>query len=319
MLWGEVAKAYQPHHPRGGRMAYRGPVRFTPRVGVESMDYDQIAYEVSDRIATLTLDRPEKLNAMTDEMRDQLLDALERVDRDDDVRVLILTGRGRGFCAGRDLSSGGGTFDYASTGEDAAHHRDGGGLITLRMFDLKKPIIAAINGPAVGVGVTMTLAADIRMAADTARFGFVFSRRGIVNEAASSWFLPRAVGLSQALEWVFSGRVFGAEEALKAGLVRSVHPAEELLPAARALGAEIAQNTSAISVAIARQLLWRLSATDHPMDAHRAESQAMFFIGQSADAREGVDSFLEKRAPAFPMRVSRDLPELPWAKGRPFA
>lgn len=283
------------------------------------MQYDQIAYDVADGIATLTLDRPEKLNAMTDEMREQLLDAFDRVDGDDDVRVLILTGRGRGFCAGRDLSSGGATFDYASAGEDAVHHRDGGGLLTLRMFNLRKPVIAAINGPAVGVGVTMTLAADIRMAADSARFGFVFSRRGIVNEAASSWFLPRAVGLSQALEWVFSGRVFDADEALRAGLVRSVHPADELLPAARVLAMEIARNTSAISVAIARQMLWRLSARDHPMDAHRAESQAMFFIGQSADAREGVESFLQKRPPAFSMRVSRDLPDLPWAKEPPFA
>jgi len=279
--------------------------------------YTQIAYEVSERILTLTLDRPDKLNAFTATMLQELLDALDRADADDDVRAIIVTGRGRAFCAGADLSGGAGTFDR---GRDVAvAHRDGGGLLTLRLFDCKKPVIAAINGPAVGVGITMTLAMDVRLAGEGARFGFVFARRGIVPEAASSWFLTRAVGISRALEWVYSGRVYPIEEALDAGLVRKVLPPGELISAARDLAREIAENTSAISVALSRQMLWKMLGADHPMEAHKVDSRGIHSLGQSADAREGVSSFLEKRPPKFAGRPSKDLPPwYPWWKERKF-
>ncbi len=284
------------------------------------MAYTQIAYEVSERILTLTLDRPDKLNAFTGTMLQELLDALDRADADDDVRAIIVTGRGRAFCAGADLSGGAGTFDARDRGRDVGGtHRDGGGLLTLRLFDCKKPVIAAINGPAVGVGITMTLAMDIRLAAEGARFGFVFARRGIVPEAASSWFLTRAVGISRALEWVYSGRVYPIEEALDAGLVRKVLPPADLIPAARELAREIAENTSAISVTVARQMLWKLLGADHPMEAHKVDSRGIHSLGQSADAREGVVSFLEKRPPKFAGRPSQDLPTwYPWWKDRKF-
>jgi enoyl-CoA hydratase/carnithine racemase len=282
----------------------------------EPMEYTQIAYEVADRVATITLDRPEALNAYTDRMRDELVDAFDRIDADDDVRVVIVTGRGRGFCAGADLSSGGDTFDTRRRDGEAGavgRWRDGGGQISLRVFRSLKPVIAAINGPAVGVGVTMTLPMDIRMASETARFGFVFARRGIVPEACSSWFLPRVVGISQAMEWVATGRVFPAADALAAGLVRSVHPPDELLPAAYELAREIADNTSAISLALSRQMLWRMLGESHPMAAHRVDSRAISSLGATADVREGVESFLEKRPPRFPGKVSADLPAFyPW-------
>lgn len=278
------------------------------------MEYREIAYDVDGRVATITLDRPEALNAFTNVMLGELLDAFDRIDEDDAVRAVIVTGRGRGFCAGADLSAGGETFDdrRAGRGEgaDASVARDGGGRVALRIFACKKPVIAAVNGPAVGVGVTMTLPMDIRLAADTARFGFVFARRGIVPEACSSWFLPRIVGISQATEWVYTGRVFPAEEALRGGLVRSVHPADELLPAARAIADEIVENTAPVSVALSRQLLWRMLGASHPMEAHRADSRGISTMGRSADVREGVESFLEKRPPVFPGTVSRDLPDL---------
>jgi enoyl-CoA hydratase/carnithine racemase len=285
------------------------------------MDYQTIAYDVADQVLTITLDRPEKLNAYTDEMREELVDAFDRSDADDDIRAVIVTGRGRAFCAGADLSSGAGTFDNQSRGRtlDPEEHRDGGGLLTLRIYESKKPVIAAINGPAVGVGITMTLAMDIRLAADDARIGFVFARRGLVPEACSTWFLPRAVPLSQGLEWVYTGRIFPATEALAGGLVRSIHPKDELLGVARGLAAEIAQNTSAISVAMSRQMLWRLPATDHPMEAHKVDSKAIFYMGASPDAKEGVASFLEKRAPSYPGRVSKDMPpHFPWWPERKF-
>jgi enoyl-CoA hydratase/carnithine racemase len=282
----------------------------------EPMEYAQIAYEVADRIATITLDRPEALNAYTDRMRDELVDAFDRIDADDDVRVVIVTGRGRGFCAGADLSSGGDTFDTRRRDGEAGavgRWRDGGGQISLRVFRSLKPVIAAINGPAVGVGVTMTLPMDIRMASETARFGFVFARRGIVPEACSSWFLPRVVGISQAMEWVATGRVFPAADALATGLVRSVHPPDELLPAAYELAREIADNTSAISLALSRQMLWRMLGESHPMAAHRVDSRAISSLGATPDVREGVESFLEKRPPRFPGKVSADLPAFyPW-------
>ena len=277
------------------------------------MDYTEIAYEVADKTATITLDRPQALNAFTNTMLHELLDAFDRVDADDGVRAVIVTGRGRGFCAGADLSAGGQTFDDGGRGEQVAASappRDGGGRLTLRIFDCKKPVIAAVNGPAVGVGVTMTLPMDIRIAAESARFGFVFARRGIVPEACSSWFLPRIVGISQATEWVFTGRVFPASEALGGGLVRCVVPDDELLPTAQALAAEITSSTSAVSVALSRQLLWRMLGAAHPMEAHRADSRGISMMGKSADVREGVTSFLEKRPAVFPGRVSADLPNL---------
>lgn len=283
-------------------------------------DFQHITYEVADRIATVTLRRPDQLNAFTPRMCGELLEVFDVIDADDDVRAVIVTGSGRAFCAGADLSSGGATFDADVQGHaagspeakaaDRAVPRDGGGLVTLRIFDCTKPVIAAINGPAVGVGITMTLPMDIRLAADDARMGFVFARRGITLEATSSWFLPRLVGISQAAEWAYTGRVFPATEALEGGLVRSLHPKDELLAVARGLAGEIVANTSAVSVALNRQMLWRMQGANHPMEAHRADSRAIYEMGRSADAVEGVTSFLEKRPPAFSLKVSEDLPDL---------
>jgi enoyl-CoA hydratase/carnithine racemase len=273
-------------------------------------DFEQITTELEDGVLTITLNRPERLNAWTGTMGAELTAAFDSADADDDVRVIVVTGAGRGFCAGADLAAGGETFDYRARGEDDAVPRDNGGQFTLRVFESTKPVIAAINGPAVGVGATMTLPMDIRLAADDARMGFVFTRRGIVPEACSSWFLPRIVGISRAMEWVATGRVFSAQEALEGGLVRSLHPAGELLAAARALGREIAENTSPVSVALARRLMWRMLGAEHPMLAHRADSRGMLVRGQSADAVEGVTAFLEKRPARFPDRVSDGLPEI---------
>ena len=279
--------------------------------------YDDIAVEVVDRIMTITFDRPDRLNAFTVPMQRSLCAALDQADADPDVRAVVVTGRGRGFCAGADLGSGGGTFDIESgspatgSGDRTRAHRDEGGLVTLRLFECTKPVIAAINGPAVGVGATMTLAMDIRLASESARFGFVFARRGIVPEACSSWFLPRVVGISTALEWTMTGRVFDAQEALDRGLVRSLHAPDDLLPAAYELATEIASTTSAVSIAMTRQMLWRMLGEPHPMSAHRVDSNGIAKLGRSADAREGVVSFLEKRPPAFTDRVPEDLPS-PW-------
>ena len=272
------------------------------------MAYEQITTELTDRVLVITLNRPERLNAWTPTMGDELIDAFDRADADDEVRVVIVTGAGRGYCAGADLAAGGETFNRP--GGEELPRRDGGGRFTLRVFDCTKPVIAAVNGPAVGVGATMTLPMDIRLASEDARFGFVFTRRGIVPEACSSWFLPRLVGISRAMEWVATGRVFPATEALAGGLVRSVHPAGELLEAAHALAQEIAENTAPVSVALARQLMWRMLGAEHPMFAHRADSRGMVARGRSADAVEGVTSFLDKRAPEFPDRVSDGLPEV---------
>lgn len=283
------------------------------------MDYEEITCEVAHRVLTITLDRPDRLNAFTYRMHLELIDAFDRADRDDEVRVVVVTGRGRGFCAGADLGAGGATFDTASEGSEVGgdvtprRHRDEGGLVALRIFQSTKPVIAAINGPAVGVGATMTLPMDVRLAAESAKLGFVFARRGIVPEACSSWFLPRVVGVSRALEWTCTGRVFPASEALEAGLVRRVLPDEELLPNAYELAQEIAANTSAVSVALTRQMLWRMLGEAHPMAAHRIDSQGIEHMGASPDAQEGVVSFLEKRAPRFTMKVSQDLPSFyPW-------
>lgn len=285
------------------------------------MAYEQILYDVKDHILTITLNRPDKLNALTPLMRKELIDAFDRADSDDQVRTIIVTGAGRAFCAGADLGTGTETFDYQSRDGQmlADQHRDGGGQLTLRIFESIKPVIAAINGPAVGIGVTMTLAMDIRIAAKNAKLGFVFTRRGIVPEACSSWFLPRIVGISQALEWVLSGRIFSVDEAVARGLVRSDHAPDQLLPAARDLATEIAGNTSAISVALARQMLWRTLGADHPMEAHKVESRAIYLTGKSADAREGITSFLEKRPAKFTGKPSTDMPAFyPWWEDRPF-
>lgn len=279
------------------------------------MDYTQIIYGVSDAILTITLNRPESLNAITPVMLAELADALERADADDDVRVVIITGSGRAFCAGADLGRGGETFDYSSRGlrDTLETHRDGGGLVTLRIFDMKKPLIAAINGPAVGFGITMTLPMDIRLASENAKMGFVFARRGVVPEACSSWFLPRIVGISKAAEWVLTGRVFEAREALAGGLVSELLAPDALISRAREIASEIAENTSAISVALSRQLLWKMLGADHPMEAHKLDSKCMFWAGGQADAHEGVLSFLEKRAPKFTMKPSSEMPGFyPW-------
>jgi enoyl-CoA hydratase/carnithine racemase len=274
------------------------------------MSFQEIRYEVEDAVLTITLNRPDRLNAFTGTMASELIDAFDRADGDDDVRAVIVTGEGRGFCAGADLAAGGDTFDWRGRESGEGPPRDGGGMVSLRIFESTKPVIAAINGPAVGVGVTMTLPMDVRMAVEGAKIGFVFARRGIVPEACSSWFLPRVVGISQAMEWTATGRVFSAEEALAGGLVRSVHAPDELIPAARELAREIADNAAPVSVALTRRLLWTMLGASHPMDAHRADSRAMFSRGQSADAREGVTSFLEKRAAEFPDRVSDGLPDV---------
>ena len=274
------------------------------------MQYEQIVTDVVDGVLTITLNRPDRLNAWTATMGEELIAAFDEADADDAVRAVIVTGAGRGFCAGADLAGGEATFDYRERDAEGPVPRDGGGRLTLRIFDSTKPVIAAINGPAVGVGATMTLAMDVRMAAEEARIGFVFARRGIVPEACSSWFLPRAVGISRAMEWVATGRVFPAQEGLEAGLLRSVHPAGELLDAARALAREIADNTAPVSVALARRMMWTMLGAGHPMLAHRADSRGMFYRGQSADAAEGVTAFLDKRPAEFPDRVSDGLPEI---------
>jgi enoyl-CoA hydratase/carnithine racemase len=275
------------------------------------VDFEQIIVDVSDGIMTITLNRPDRLNAWTAKMADELIAAFDRADADDEVRAVIMTGAGRGYCAGADLEQGGETFDARARGyasDDVP--RDNGGQFTLRIFNSEKPVIGAINGAAVGVGATMTLPMDVRLASENARFGFVFVRRGIVPEAASSWFLPRVVGISQAMEWVATGRVFSAQEALEGGLVRSVHPPDELLGAARELAKEIVDNASPVSVALARRMMWRMLGAPHPMDAHRVDSRAMLARGQSADVVEGVTSFLEKRPPRFTDKVSDGLPDV---------
>jgi len=281
------------------------------------MTYEEIRYDVRDAVLTITLHRPDRLNAFTTRMMHELIDAFDQADADDAVRAIIVTGAGRAFCAGADLGGGGDTFNYRGE-EPIDRHRDGGGRVTLRIFESKKPVIAAINGPAVGVGATMTLPMDVRIAARGARMGFVFARRGIVPEACI-WFLPRLVGISRAMEWVATGRVFPAEEAHAGGLVTHLVEPEALLDTARGLAREIADNTSAVSVALARQLLWRMLGADHPMEAHKVDSKCIFWAGQQADAKEGVTSFLEKRPARFTLRPSRDMPPFyPWWPERKF-
>lgn len=289
--------------------------------------FETLLYAVEDGIATLTLNRPEKMNAFTPRMRDDLIAAFDATDADDAVRAVIVTGAGRAFCAGADLASAGGsTFDYASRRESSREenrvgdvYRDGGGMVTLRIFRSLKPVIGAINGPAVGIGMTMQLPMDIRIASTAARFGFVFARRGITPEAASTWFLSRVVGIQTALEWCFTGRVFDAAEAHRERLVRSLHEPQDLLPAARAIAREIADNAAPVSVALTRQMLWRMAGAADPMHAHRIDSRAIQARGRSAEAREGVGAFLEKRPAVFPDTVSRDMPDFfPWWEELPF-
>jgi len=284
------------------------------------MNHQEIRYEAAEGVATITLHRPKKLNAFTHVMRDELVDAFAKADEDDAVRAVIVTGAGRAFCAGADLSAGPATFDYATReGQTDEAFRDGGGRVSLRIFEMKKPVIGAINGPAVGIGATMQLPMDIRIASSEARFGFVFTRRGIVPEACSSWFLPRLVGIGQALEWTLSGRVFDAEEALAGGLVSKVVAPDALLPAAREFAREIVENTAPVSVALTRQMMWRMLGADHPMEAHKVDSRGIFHMGRSPDVAEGIASFTEKRKPRFGMRVSRDMPPFyPWWKERRF-
>lgn len=277
------------------------------------MNFEQILYEKDGPILTITLNRPDKLNAFTGQMMQEIIKAMDAADADDEVRAIIFTGAGRGFCAGADLSAGKDTFNNDAPGKQSGLQRDGGGLLTLRLFESKKPLISACNGPAVGVGATMQCAMDIRLASEKARYGFVFSRRAIVPEACSSWFLPRIVGIQTALEWTFSGRVFEASEALDRGFVRSVHAEDELLPAAKALAMEFSEMTSAVSVTLIRHMLWKMLGANHPMEAHKIDSRGVYHRGRSADAFEGVESFLQKRAPSFPGKVSKDLPEFfPW-------
>lgn len=282
-------------------------------------EYSEIIYEVADGVATITLNRPDRLNAFTSTMARELANAYRQADADDDVRVVIVTGAGRGFCAGADLGRGGSTFDAKDDSRQDERKdfgtidgvpRDGGGITTMSTAACRKVVIGAINGPAVGIGATMTLPMDIRIAAESAKFGFVFARRGLVPEAGSSWFLPRVVGISQAMEWVATGRVFPASEALAGRLVSRVVPDDELLPTAYALAREIADNTSGVSVALSKQLLWSMLGEQSPYDAHRADSKAIFELGQGADVAEGVTSFLEKRAPQFPLKPSEDFTDV---------
>jgi enoyl-CoA hydratase/carnithine racemase len=281
-------------------------------------DYTQILVDKADGVATITLNRPEKMNAYTRIMGEEIMAAMDDIDADDSVRAVIFTGAGdRAFCAGADLTpeGGGHVFSDPTEVEDLSDPkvRDGGGLLTLRLFESKKPLISACNGVAVGVGATMQLAMDIRLASENARFGFVFARRGIVPEACSSWFLPKLVGISQALEWCYTGRVFDADEARNGGLIKDIYSREELMDAARGLAREIADNTSAVSVAMTRAMMWRLPSGDHPMEAHKIDSRAIYRLSRGADAKEGIASFLEKRAPDYPAKVSEDMPDFyPW-------
>ncbi|MBW1837179.1 MAG: crotonase/enoyl-CoA hydratase family protein [Deltaproteobacteria bacterium] len=283
------------------------------------MEYKQIKYEIKEHVLTITLNRPEKLNAFTDfVMVPELLDAFERADEDDDVRAVIVTGAGRGFCSGHDLNDG---FDYDEQTEDSIDtHRDPGGVISLRIYEMKKPMIAAINGAAIGVGITMTLPMDIRLASEKAKFGFVFTKMGITLEACSSWFLPRIVGPGKALEWSCTGRIFDAKEALTAGLVNEVLPPEKLLDRAWEIAQEIAQSTSAIAIPLNRQLVWRMLGADHPMEAHRIESKCIYALGMKSDAKEAVEAFHARRPPEFSLKPGSDMPDFyPWWPEKPFS
>ena len=288
------------------------------------MDFEQIRYQIEGRVLTITLNRPDRMNAFTGRMCDELITAFDRADADDTVKVVVVTGAGRAFCAGADLDRGGETWgkhsEYLAAQEAKERYiGDGGGRVTRRIYDFNKPVIAAINGPAVGVGLTMTLAMDMRLCVPGAKLGFVFAGRGILPEACSAWFLPRLVGVSKALEWCYSARVFRSEEALAAGLIRSLHEPEQLLPAAYALAAEFVDNASAVSIAMVRHMMWRMLGAAHPIDAHEIDTAGIAALGKSNDAREGISAFLEKRKPNFTDRVSQNMPAFfPWWKDRTF-
>ena len=299
-------------YPPGATVMYHGG----------KMEFKCLKYEVADKVLTLTLNVPEKLNAVNAAFCKELLEAFDAADRDDDVGAVIVTGAGRAFCAGADLSDDSNEGIFVSKGahkDDKAPHRDEGGLVCLRIYDMKKPVIAAINGAAVGFGCTMTLPMDIRIASTKAKMGIVFARRGIVFDGASAWFLPRMVGMSTAAEWVYSGRIFSSQEALERRLVSELLEPDQLLPRALQIAREIVDNSSSISVALCRQLMWKMLGADHPFEAHVLESRTLNWIYGTGDSLEGIKSFLEKRPPAFPMKVSRDMPGFyPWWKEREF-
>jgi len=282
------------------------------------MEFEQIKYEVSKQILTITLNRPEKLNGFTPVMSNELKEAFNEADSDDEVRVVIVTGAGRAFCAGDDISSGG-FEEILQSNKTLEEYRDIGGNVVLRIYDMKKPVIAAINGHAVGVGITMTLPMDLRILSDKSKVGFVFTRRGLTLEACASWFLPRIVGMTRASEWVLTGRVFSAQEAYEGNLVSRVVPPEDVLKTAQEIAREIIDNTSSVGVALTRQLLWRMLGADHPMEAHKMDSKCVYYMGRSVDAKEGVKSFLQKRTPIFKLKLSKDMPAFyPWWKDRTF-
>jgi enoyl-CoA hydratase/carnithine racemase len=287
------------------------------------MSFEQLRYEVEGRILTITLNRPDRMNAFTGRMCEELIAAFDMADADDNVKVVIVTGAGRAFCAGADLERGGETWgkhsEYLDKQKSQRYIGDGGGQVTRRIFDFNKPVIAAINGPAVGVGITMTLAMDIRLCVPNAKLGFVFAGRGILPEACSSWFLPRLVGISKALEWCYSARVFKSEEGLEAGLIRSLHEPDQLLPAARALAQEFIDNASSVSIAMVRQMMWRMLSAPHPIDAHEVDTAGIAALGKSADAKEGIGAFLEKRKANFTDTTTKNMPSFfPWWKDREF-
>ena len=281
------------------------------------MDFKYIKCGVEDHILTLVLNRPDRLNAVHDDMLNEMIAGFDEADRNDEVRVVIVTGAGRAFCAGADLAKRGDTWDYRT--EKLEDHRDGGGRVALRIFESRKPVIAAINGPAVGFGITMTLPMDIRIASENSKMGFVFTRRGIVPDACCTWFLPRIVGINRAAEWTLTGRIFSPKEALENGLVSRIEKPENLMKTAREIAREISDNTSPVAITLTRQLLWRMLGADHPMDAHKIDSKCMYYLGRSPDSTEGALSFLEKRPPAFRLKPSSDLPDFyPWWPDRPF-
>jgi len=279
------------------------------------MNSKTIQTDLANNILTITLNRPDRLNAFNTDMQIELTETFKAVNDDDEVRAVVVTGAGRGFCAGKDLKGGSDSFDVEKRPDRKPHTqwRDGGGQVALAVYECLKPVIAAVNGPAVGVGITMLLPMDIRLASSNSKFGFVFSRRGLVMEACSSWFLPRLVGMQQAAEWVYTGRVFPAQEALDGGLVSEVLEPDQLLPRAYELAREMVENTSPVAIALMRQMMWRMMAADHPIEAHKVDSRGIAVLGKMPDAAEGVTSFLEKRPPEFPMKVSKDMPGyFPW-------
>lgn len=286
------------------------------------MEYTQIRCQTSDHIFTLTLNRPEKLNAFNSIMCKEIVDALVRADKDDDIKVIIVTGAGRAFCSGLDLSPESKNTAWridASTTQDIETNRDPAGVITMTIYDMITPVIAAINGPAIGVGITMTLPMDIRLASENAVIGFPFTRRGLTNEGASSWFLPRLVGMGKATEWIITGRMILAGEALSHGLVNELVAPDDLMSRAIAIAREIVQKTSAVSVALCRQLLWKMHSAEHPMDVHKIDSRTLLWSFDQEDIQEGINAFLEKRPPHFPMKPGHDMPDFyPWWKERRF-